>query len=35
MGSETVLCYANEISLNSAVLRAGGLECDGLTDIML
>ena len=31
---ETVLCYAKEISLNSAVLRAGGLECDGLTDIM-
>jgi len=31
---ETVLCYAKDINLKSAVLNAGGLECDGLTDIM-
>ncbi len=31
---ETVLCYAKEISLASAVLSAGGLDSDGLTDIM-
>ena len=31
---ETVLCYAKDINLKSAVLSAGGLECDGLSDIM-